>query len=192
MSQKNSKKKSLRAKTKYPALDKKLNLKLRQDYIETEYVDGVFDEDGNQVMRPLTNEERDFLNRFNEEVVNANFLHDKELRDIHNDLKDIKRVENPTEEQIAKHDELVEKYVDRANTALLYPGDKGQKKLYGENNARNRCLFNRAKASNKLIPLVNFDNSEKELESSDYYDENSEKNIFIDRFDYNRKSKKED
>ena len=38
-----------RLKAKYPALKKKYNLKMRQDYIETDYVNGVYDSDGNMI-----------------------------------------------------------------------------------------------------------------------------------------------
>ena len=44
---KTDKKPSRRARTKYPALNKGLNTLSRKDYIEPDYLDGVFDKDGN-------------------------------------------------------------------------------------------------------------------------------------------------
>ena len=153
-STKNTKrKKSLRSETKFPGLDKKFSLKLRQDYHEADYVDGVRNEHGEMVMRPLKQEEKDFLNKFNEEVVNTNFLHDKELRDIHNKIKSLEFLENPTDEQLQEYMYLKMLYLDRADESLLYSNEKQQKKIWGENNARNRCVYNRAKASGTLKEL---------------------------------------
>lgn len=52
-----------RSKAKYPALDKKFTLKIRQDLIDQDYIE------------KLSEEEKDWLNRFNEEYVNAKMDH---------------------------------------------------------------------------------------------------------------------
>lgn len=154
-STKNTKKKSARSQIKYPALDKKYNLKRRQDYMEPDYINGVKNDDGDLVIRPLNEEEKEFLNKFYEETVNANFLHSDELRDIHNQIKELEQIENPTEEDLEQHMYLRFLYEQQADDSLLYSGEKQQKKIYGENNARNRDLYNRAKASNILTELNN-------------------------------------
>jgi hypothetical protein len=64
---KKSKKQNRRSQVKYPALDPKFNLKTRSDLIEADYID------------QLSEEEKDWLNRFNEEYVNANFGHKGKL-----------------------------------------------------------------------------------------------------------------
>jgi hypothetical protein len=64
---KNSKKQNRRSKAKYPALYPEYNLKTRTDLIEIDYLD------------QLTDAEKDWLNRFNEEYVNANFNHKGKL-----------------------------------------------------------------------------------------------------------------
>lgn len=184
MSQDNSEKKSRRSKAKYPALQKKLNLKMRSDYIESDYINGVYDEKGNQVIRPLTDEEKQFLNDFYEETVNANFLHDTELRDIHKKVKELGQVKNPTQEQLEEFDYLNLLYQKRSDEALIYSNHKDQKKLYGENNARNRCAYNRAKASGMLRYIHEEYMNEPE---PDYYDEGSQKNIYIDPMEQARK-----
>jgi len=55
--------KTRRGNAKYPGLDKKYNLKIRQELIDQDYID------------KLTDEEKDWLSRFNEEYVSANFQH---------------------------------------------------------------------------------------------------------------------
>lgn len=87
---KNGKKeKSRRSKAKYPALNKGMNLSSRKDYIEPDYVNGVYDSEGRQVIRALTEDEKSFLNKFYEETIVTNFYHDKELRTLNRHKKDI-------------------------------------------------------------------------------------------------------
>tara|TARA_R100001086_G_scaffold249698_1_gene190431 strand:+ start:4997 stop:5275 length:279 start_codon:yes stop_codon:yes gene_type:complete len=63
-------------------------------------------------MRPLTEEEKDWLDQFYKETVNANF-----------------------------------------KNAELITDKEEQRKIYGENNARNRCLYNQAKKTGKLVKI---------------------------------------
>ncbi len=140
---------------------------MRQDYIEPEYVNGVKDLEGNIVIRPLDAKEKKYLNAFYEEVIGANFLHDSILKSLHNELKELKQIETPTNEQIERFDYVQMLYFERADKVLLYPNDSDQKKIYGENNARNRCVYNRSKATKKLDELNNETfNDKKDIESS--------------------------
>lgn len=52
-------------------LKREKNLKSRRYFIETDYINGVKDSSGKYVMRPLTQEEKEFLNKYYKEVVNA-------------------------------------------------------------------------------------------------------------------------
>ena len=108
------KKKTRRNQAKHPELERKYALKSRQDSIETEYVDGVCDSDGNQVIRALNEEEKDWLNQFYKETVSANL-----------------------------------------KNAVFYTTKEEKRRLYGENNARNRCIYTRSKAQGALIDLEN-------------------------------------
>jgi hypothetical protein len=81
--------KTKRQKVKYPALNKGMNLNSRKDYIEPEYINGVFGEDGKQVIRALTPEEKEWLNKYYEETVVTNFYHDPDLKKLNRHKKSI-------------------------------------------------------------------------------------------------------
>lgn len=142
-----------RQNEKYPALHKKYNLRMRQDYIEPDYVNGTFNRDGEMVIRPLNTEEKKFLNAFYEEVIGSNFIHDNVLKKLHLEMMELKRKEILTEEESETLSRLQLEYYARADDVLLYPDHEDQKKLYGENNARNRCLYNRTKSIGILDEL---------------------------------------
>ncbi len=61
------KKKSRRAKTKYPALNSEFNLRSRQELYDWDYID------------KLSDKEKEWLNTFSEEFNNANFNHGKKI-----------------------------------------------------------------------------------------------------------------
>ena len=171
------KKVNRRSKTKHPALQKKYNLKMRQDYIEPDYVNGTFNAKGEMVMRPLNYEEKTFLNAFYEEVIGANFMHDEILRELHRAMKPLKAKSVLDEEE---HDDLMRlqiEYYMRADEVLLYSDSEDQKKLYGENNARNRCVYNRSKSIGILDELN--DETYDEFHRNVYNDPNSGENLMI-------------
>lgn len=78
-----------RSLSKYPALDKGLNLLSRKEYIEADYINGVYDSKGNQIIRPLTEEELKFLNQFYEETVVTNFTHNSDIKRLLRNKKKI-------------------------------------------------------------------------------------------------------
>lgn len=110
---KKKKSKSRRKNVKYPALDPIYNLKTRQEHYEDvfNYAD------------KLNEEEKDYLNRFMEEYVNADFQH--EGKRVH--PKRIKKT----------------KYKTRRGKKTI---DKYKKDAEDRNNARNRCLLTTARA----------------------------------------------
>ena len=131
-------------------MDPHLNIKTRFEEIEQDqYIDGVKDDDGNVVIRALTDKEKDWLNRFNEEFVNANFSHPG------------KKVK-----------------ADKAS----------RKKAYDKNNARNRCIYTKAKASGQLQYIEDLKIEKKEqLETAkDSKNEEIDENKWID--DYNKET----
>ncbi len=74
---KSSKKKTKRSETKYPALDPKLNPRVRQEYIDFDYVD------------QLSEEEKEWLNAFSEEYHCASLHKNSEVHKnrFHNTLE---------------------------------------------------------------------------------------------------------
>ena len=184
---KSPKKENRRSKAKYPALQKKFNLKMRQDYIETEYVNGVYDKDGRMLMRPMNNDEKNFLNSFYEEVIGANFMHDNELRRLHGEMKILKDRKYLSEEENLKLMELQIEYFARADDVLLYSDHCDQKKLYGENNARNRCVYNRSKSINMLDELN--DSTYDDIHERIYNDPTIADKLLIKQLDAKKKSK---
>lgn len=96
---KKRKKITKRSRSRFPALEPQLNLRSRYDLIDYDYVD------------KLSKEDKEFLNSFTEEYVNANLKH---------------------------------------KGKKLHKTKKLKKDRYDANNARNRCIMTKAKASGKL------------------------------------------
>ena len=171
------KKENRRSRAKYPALEKRYNLKMRQDYIEPDYVNGAYNSKGEMVIRPLNAEEKTFLNAFYEEVVGANFMHDAELKSIHRQMKSLKIKTELTEDETVLLMSLQMKYFARADEVLLYTEHSDQKKLYGENNARNRCIYNRSKSIGILDELN--DSTYDEIHQTVYNNPNAAEDLII-------------
>jgi len=123
------KKKSVRNSKKRPELDPTMNLKGRQDYMDTDYINGVYDKDGNELIRPMTSKEKDFLAQFYKETLNA----------------------------------------DNRNSKF-YSTEEEWKDIYGENNARNRCLLNQSKKMGKLDRFSIKDSDKKFIKELGDYD----------------------
>ena len=92
-----------RGQVKYPAVDKKYTPKTRAEYLDIDYFD------------QLNEEEKEFINKFYEEDLQASFKRDG------SDLFD----------------------------------DTERKASYGRNNARNRCMYTRAKAMGRVMDSTN-------------------------------------
>lgn len=71
-------KKTRRSAVKYPGLDKTYTTRKRREYLDQDYID------------KLSEEEKDWLNRFNEEYVNANMNHKGEK--FHTSEEDVKKI----------------------------------------------------------------------------------------------------
>ena len=68
-------------------------------------------------------------------------------------IKALKKTTDQTPEILSELETLQKKYYEMADEVLLYSDHEDQKKLYGENNARNRCVYNRSKSIGMLDEL---------------------------------------
>ena len=129
MATKKLKKKTKRNSMKRPELSPNMNLKGRQDYMDTEYANGVYDNTGKELIRALTEKEKDWLAQFYKEWLNA----------------------------------------DKTNSKLYKKKDQW-KEIYGENNARNRCLLNRSKKMGRLDRFDTKDSDKRFVKEIGDYD----------------------
>jgi predicted RNase H-like nuclease (RuvC/YqgF family) len=166
MTKNTGKGKKKRDKQKYPNLKKNLNIKARRDYIDTFYVDGITDSKGNEIMRALNEEEKQWLDDFYAGHVNASFVEKNSAFELLEEedrvalRQEIKTLKKASEELQRRINELViecnelqeQREVINAQIEELSLQDQ-KKRSYDANNARNRCLYNQAKKTGKLIKL---------------------------------------
>ena len=154
------------------ALKKASNTRSRNNVIEAQYIDGVFNKKGELVIRPCTEEEKEWLNQFYEETVVTNFLHGKGMREKSREIKSIihcdeykkyleleKAEKNPKKkseyaemkklirkQNLEIHSEeintLKEELQDLREKYLMFSNPEDHKKFYRENNKRNNDLMN--------------------------------------------------
>ena len=132
------------------------------------YVDGVKNKkDGEHVIRPLNEEEKEWLNKFNGEYYGASFdknddnnLHANRADDvtIYNVREDISRLRKLAAKE--SDSDIAREYYEELEEQIeylkeIYP----KKKCQDDNNSRNRCLLNTGKATNnvKFIPWETMD-----------------------------------
>lgn len=157
-----------RSNAKYPNLNKKLNTKLRRDYLDNlYYVDGVKNRKDEQLIRPLNDSEKEWLNKFNGEYYGASFdkddsknLHKNNADDItiYNIRQDISKLRKLAAKE--QDPDLAREYYEELDEQIEYLKEVYPKKLCtDDNNSRNRCLLNTGKATNelKLIPWETLD-----------------------------------
>jgi hypothetical protein len=86
-----ARKKKKKVRGRWDNLKKNKNLKLRQDYIDTHYIDGMRSITGKgKGIRALTEEEKDWLNKFYGEYTNASVNHESYDDQLH-DNEDLVR-----------------------------------------------------------------------------------------------------
>jgi polygalacturonase len=148
-------------KKKYDFLNKRGTVRTRQDFIETSYINGVKNDAGEEVMRALTKEERQWLSQFYAETEHCNFKNNSELKRQTKKLKDLKRqykklgkkenveaMETKSSE-IAKQEAVVRQL--REETNCFYADDESRKDIYDRDNSRRRDIYNTSKISNSLV-----------------------------------------
>ncbi len=154
-----------RRKSKYPNLDPKLNLKRRRDEIETEYIHGIYDDKGNEVIRPLNHSELQWLNNFYGEFVNVDFYNNEEIKSLKHIQKIIGDIVSPTEMDKVAFD-YINILISQAWDSNFLNTGKHKSACIEKNNKRNTDLFAVSKASGKLQSLT--DEAFEEVHDSIY------------------------
>lgn len=190
--------KTRRDRLKRPELKKSYNLKTRRPLIESDYLNGVYSEDGEELIRPATEEEKNWYATFIKETVVCSFDNKKST------LKQYTQVE----EEILKNLEARQKYFSkipikikvletRYNNELIYRIKKyiydakeentnllrkfDFKKLsYHDNNTRNTDLYSNSSArgllkyyGDKIEKITDIELNELEYKHNYLGDENS-------------------
>lgn len=131
----------------------------RRDFVEADYINGVKDENGLQVIRPMTKEEVEWLSQYYREAENVSFNKTDEIKSEQHKLRKlIKEHRNYKENYGEEHPKVVAQRAklrtlrEEANSFFTDP--KQHKELYKQDNDRANDLFNVAKQTGAL---VNFD-----------------------------------
>jgi seryl-tRNA synthetase len=135
------------------------SIKSRKEFIDTDYINGVYDAENRQLIRPLTNEEKQWLNKFYKEHLHASFCEeDPMVKKLSQEKKDkMKESIQSLSQQIKDLQKDINKLVITKNKIEKKINKIKEKDLrrqiYENNNARNRCVLNRKKASKDLLYL---------------------------------------
>lgn len=128
--------------------------------MDVPYAKGVTNEYGEQVIRPLTQEEKEWLNKFIQETEHVNFQKTEQIEKEREDYKTLRREYKELKDKFsreaaelklkieAKYKSIVEL---REQTGTFYAEDKDRQELFTRDNDRRADLFNNAKASGNLI-----------------------------------------
>lgn len=159
-------------KNKFDPLRKNGTLKTRKDFIETDYVNGVRDEDGKMVIRPLTKEEKEWLSQYYQEAENVNFNKTEEIKVEHEKLRKLIRKYRPYKElNKQEHPKVINQRAKlralREESNSFFVDDKQRKELFKQDNDRRSDIFNVAKQTGAL---VNLDINEYDRFTSDAID----------------------
>jgi len=146
----NENKSKRRSSKKLAALDPKYNTMTRQEYMDAHrYMNGVKDKNGNEVIRAMTEEEKEWLNKFYSEYYGANLkrdgsdLHDTEDETVRKDLYhhnnarnrdlygQVKKTRKLTNLDIDEYDRFVSEKIEGLDTEhlMIHDYDGGEEFL---------------------------------------------------------------
>ena len=184
-------KKSRGRRKAYNFLDKKGTTATRQDYIETNYVNGVKDDKGNYVIRPMTAEEKEWLSQFIEETEHGNLNKTSQIKNELKKRKEIKsswvaakksgdvdemiKLEQAFESKTRKIEEL------RDNCNNFYTKESDIKEIFDRDNERRRDVYNNAKISDNLVL---YDITEYDKFSTESISDIDPENLVLEHLDW--------
>lgn len=139
-------------------------VKTRQEFIEAEYVNGVYNQDGTEAIRPLNEQETQWLAQFYSETEHGNFQKTQEIEiaqeaydELCRKIRKAKKNKLTTEQVLKLKESADQRYKElvhlRAETNTFYPEDVDRREIFNKGNRRKEDVFNRAKVSNNLISL---------------------------------------
>ena len=193
------KKKSKRSELKYSSFDGAHNLKTRFELFDQDYINGFYDAETGESIRPLNNKEKDWLNRFNSEFINADFRSkrvSKKIKKEHPKNANLKKLHKILNQYLKEmNDKVGEANVSLKSTAnirrtiskfrvqlkkkiqkeMRFIKDHYKKQSEDSNNARNRCVLTRAKAQGKALGIIDL--------SEGFPSNENEENDLIDKLD---------
>jgi hypothetical protein len=142
-------------------LDPKSTKRTRKDYIETSYIKGVRGANGEMAIRPLNEEEREWLSQFIAETDHCNFKKTNELRDEEKVLKRLRmdyteakrRVDLDEMEMLFKKIQTQYNKVKslRLETNAFYVEDEERQELFNRDYERRMDVYNNAKITENLV-----------------------------------------
>lgn len=176
---------------KYNYLDKKGTVATRHDYIETTYVDGVKNEAGEQVIRPMTSAEKEWLSQFIAETEHGNL---NKSREIKAELKNRKAVKSDwvrakrkgNVEEMLKLEQDLDKVTAkieslRENSNNFYTKEEDVQEIYARDYERRSDVYNNAKISDNLVL---YDLNEYDKFSTEALDSIDPENIILEHLNY--------
>lgn len=159
-------KKTKRSEHPYPNLVRDLNLRSRFDFIDANYINGrrSVTKSGEMVLRPLTEEETEFLDKFYEEYIIATLDQEDENNVTSVDMKERAKKEEELKKEreelkvkldkldpikdMEERNVLARRYADLKDEIRRYKPYKNDS--YNRNNDRNNCIYNMTKSMNDL------------------------------------------
>lgn len=148
-------------KRKYDPLNKSGTTKARKDYIETSYVNGVRDENGNEVIRPLTKEEKEWLTQFISETEHGNLNKTKQIKLEVSERKALRSDWNYAKykgnvNEMARLEALINektKVIEqlRASNNNFYTKEADVTEIYDRDYERRMDVYNNAKITDNLV-----------------------------------------
>lgn len=179
-------------KQKYNLLDKKGTISIRHDYIETDYVNGVKDDKGELVIRPMNASEKAWLSQFISETEHGNLNGSEEIKRqlklrkvIKSDWVSAKRkgnVDLMVELEVKLEEKTAEIENLRENLNNFYTKEEDITEIFARDYDRRMDVYNNAKINDQLVMY--------DLDEYDKFSTEGVKDIDAENVDYSYVSRR--